>query len=79
MLATVVDTDALWQTVVYAFGGAVGVTLVFSIAIRGAARFGDYSRDGRSLPARLSGAVAIAGVLASAAAIVVGVIVMASK
>jgi hypothetical protein len=79
MLATVVDTEALWQTIVYALVAAVGVTLIFSIAIRGVARFGDYSRDGRSLPATLSGAVAIVGFVATAAAIVVGVIVMSSK
>jgi hypothetical protein len=79
MLATVVDTEALWQTIVYALVAAVGVTLIFSIAIRGVARFGDYSREGRSLSATLSGAVAMLGFLATAAAIVVGVIVMSSK
>jgi hypothetical protein len=79
MLATVVDTEALWQTIVYALVAAVGVTAIFAIAIRGVARFGDYSRDGRVLPATLSGAVAILGFLATAAAIVVGVIVMSSK
>jgi hypothetical protein len=79
VLATVVDIDALWQTIVYALGAAVGVTLVFAIAIRGAARYVDYSRDGRMLAARLSGALAIAGLLATIAAIVVGVIVMSSK
>jgi hypothetical protein len=72
-------TEALWQTIVYALIAAVGVTMIFSIAIRGAARFGDYSRDGRSLQASLSGILAILGLLATAAAIVVGVIVMSSK
>jgi hypothetical protein len=79
LLATVVDTEALWQTIVYALVAAVGVTAIFAIAIRGAARFGEYSRDGRTLAATVSGAVAILGLLATAAAIVVGVIVMSSK
>jgi hypothetical protein len=79
MLATIVDTEALWQTIVYALVAAVGVTLIFSIAIRGAARFGDYTRDGRTLAATVSGAVTILGLLATAAAIVVGVIVMSTK
>jgi hypothetical protein len=79
VLATVVDTDALWQTIVSALIAAVGVTLIFSIAIRGAARYADYSREGRALAATFSGAVAILGLLATAATIVIGVIVMASK
>jgi hypothetical protein len=79
MLGTIVDTDALWQTVVYALVAVVGVTAIFAIAVRGAARFDDYSRTGRTLPAVLSGTVAILGLVATAAAIVVGVIVMSSK
>jgi hypothetical protein len=79
MPATIVDGDALWQTGVYALVAAVGVTAIFAIAVRGAARFDDYSRSGRTLPAALSGAVAILGLVATAAAIVVGVIVMSSK
>ena len=79
MLATVVDTDALWQTIVYALIAAVGVTVTFSIAIHGAARYVDHSRDGRALAARFSVAVAILGLLATAAAIAIGVIVMTSK
>ena len=79
MLATVVDADALWQTIAYAFVAGVGVTFVFSVAILGAAKFGDFNRDGRMLAATLSGALAILGLLATAAAIVVAVIVMTTK
>jgi ABC-type Fe3+ transport system permease subunit len=79
VLGTIVDTDALWQTVVYALVGAVGITLVFAIAVRGAARADDYSRRGQTLPAVLSGTLAIVGLVAAAAAIAVGVIVMSSK
>jgi hypothetical protein len=79
MLATIVDTDALWQTVVYALVASVGVTAAFAIAVRGAARFDDHSRSGRTLPAALSGTVAILGLAATVSAIVVGVIVMSSK
>ena len=38
MIATIVDTSALWQTVVAAFLAGVGTTLVFSLAILGMAR-----------------------------------------
>ncbi len=79
MLATVVDTSALWQTIVGAFVAGVGTTLVFSLAILGAARFADASRDGRGLQAAVFGALAVLGLLATAAAIVFGIIVMTSK
>jgi hypothetical protein len=79
MLATLVDTHALWQTIVAAFVAGVGVTLVFSLAILGAARFADASRDGRGGAATLFGALALLALTATAAAIVIGVIVMTSK
>ena len=79
LLATIVDTNALWQTIVYALAASVGGTLVFSLGIHGATKFGDHSRDGRVLTATLFGALAVLGLLATAAAIVIGVIVMTSK
>ena len=47
MLATLVDTGALLKTVAAAFVAGVGVTLIFSLAILGAARFAELSRDER--------------------------------
>jgi hypothetical protein len=79
MLATVVDTKALWQTIVAAIVAGVGVTLIFSLAIFGAARFAEHSRSGHAVAAALSGALAILCVLATVAAIAIGVIVMTSK
>jgi hypothetical protein len=79
MLATVVDTDALWQTIVAALLAGVGTTIVFSIAILGVARFSDATRDGRGGQAAVYGALAIAGLLATVASIVFGVIVMTTK
>ena len=48
MLATIVDTSALWQTIVAAFVAGVGTTLVFSLAILGVARLAEANRQGRS-------------------------------
>ena len=79
MLATLVDTKALWETVVAAFVAGVGTTVVFSFAILGIARLAEASRQGRSVEAALFGALAILGMLATAAAIVFGVIVMTTK
>jgi hypothetical protein len=79
VIATIVDTTALWQTVVAAFVAGVGTTIVFSLAILGATRFGEANRDGRALHATLFGALTVIGLLATVAAIVVGVVVMTSK
>ena len=78
-LATVVDTKALWQTVAAAFVAGVGTTIVFSLAILGAARFSEASREGKGGHAIAFGALAILGLLATIAAVVVGVIVMTTK
>ncbi len=79
MIATIVDTEALWQTVVAAFAAGVGTTVVFSLAILGATRFSEASRDGHRAQATLFGALTVLGLLATVAAIVVGVIVMTTK
>jgi len=79
MLATVVDAGALLKTVAAAFVAGVGVTLVFSLAILGAARFADLSRDGRRVAAASFGALAIVALAAAAAAVTIGIIVMSRK
>lgn len=78
-LGTVVDTEALWRTVVAAFVAGVGTTLVFSVAILGAARFSEATRDGRTVEAAIFATLGIVGALATVAAVVVGVVVMTAK
>lgn len=79
MIATIVDTTALWQTVVAAFIAGVGTTIVFSIAILGATKFADANREGQAVQATLYGLLGVIGVLATAAAAIAAVIVMTSK
>jgi len=79
VIATIVDTTALWQTIVAAFVAGVGTTLVFSLAILGVARFAEASREGRPLESALFAGLALLGLLATAAAVVFGVIVMTTK
>jgi hypothetical protein len=79
VIGTIVDTTALWETVVAAFAAGVGTTVVFSLAILGAARFAEANREGRALHATLFGVLTVFGLLATVAAIVVGVVVMTSK
>lgn len=79
MISAAIDTKALWETVVAAFVAGVGTTIVFSLAILGASRFTEASRAGNRAHAGLFGTLAVVGLLATAAAVVFGVIVMTSK
>jgi hypothetical protein len=76
LIATVVDTEALWQSVVAAVVAGITVTVAFSLAILGIARFVEASRDGRSAAAIAFGVLTAAGLLATAGAITAGLIVM---
>ena len=79
MIASIVDTKELLETVVYAAIAGIGITLIFSLGIYGSTRFADYSRDGRRLEAGLSGLLAILATLATIAILIVGIIVMTQK
>jgi hypothetical protein len=79
VIATILDTEALWQTVAAAFVAGVGTTIVFSLAILGAARLSEASREGHRLRAVMFGTLMVGGLLATAAAAVIGVIVMTTK
>ena len=79
MLATVVDTGSLLKTVAAAFVAGVGVTLIYSLAILGAARSAELSRDGRPLAAASFGALAVVALAAATAAVTIGIIVMTEK
>ncbi len=79
MLAVVVETKELAETVVASIVGGVGVTVVFSIAIWGVARFVDFSRNDRPLAAGGAAAVTVLALLSTAASVVLGIIVMTSK
>jgi hypothetical protein len=79
MLATIVDTQALLETVVASAVAGVGVTLIFSVAILGASRFAESSRNGRPVTAVAFGVLALVALLVAAVAVTVGIIVMTHK
>jgi hypothetical protein len=78
-MAAIVDTTALWKTVVASLIAGVGVTLIFSVAILGIARFVDLNRDGRAVAATAFGTLAILALVACVGGIVLGVVVMTQK
>lgn len=79
MLAIVVEGKELLETLVASVVAGVGVTFVFSIAIWGAARFADLSRDERPLAAGAAAALAALALVATAVAVVIGIIAMTEK
>lgn len=76
LLASIVDWDALGQTVLAAVLSGVGVAFTFSLGILGAARLTDSSRELGLLGQIAFGLLALLGMVATVAAIVFGVIVM---
>jgi hypothetical protein len=78
-MAVVVETKELVQTVIASLVGGVGVTVVFSIAIWGAARFADLSRGERPVAAAGAAALTVLALAATAASVVLGIVVMTSK
>jgi hypothetical protein len=79
MIATIVEGKALLETVIASVVAGIGVTVVFSIAIWGVARFVDLSRDERPVVAAAAAAVAALALTATAAVLVVGILAMTSK
>ncbi|MGH2953088.1 MAG: hypothetical protein ACRDK9_03570 [Solirubrobacterales bacterium] len=78
-LGAVVDTGDLGQTVAAAFVAGIGVTLMFSLGILGAARFAEANRDGRQLPAVLFAAIGLLGFLGTLGAVALGLVLLATS
>jgi hypothetical protein len=79
VIATVVDTKELAETVVAAAVAGVGITGLFSLVIFGVARSADMRRDDRPVLAAAYGGLATVSALATTAGIVLGMVVMLSK
>lgn len=79
MMLAAIDTTALWETVVASLVAGVGTTTIFSVAILGFVRASDATRSGRTVEAALFSVLALVGVIATAAAVVLAVVVMTTK
>ena len=76
LTASIVDTEALWQTAVAAIGGGLGIVLFFSVAIWGLTTASDLRAVGRSSAASAALVLGVFGLLASVALVGAGVAVM---
>jgi hypothetical protein len=79
MIATIIETKALLETVAASLVAGVGVTAAFSIAIFGITRSADMVRDERPLLATAAGGLALLAGLVVTGAIVFGIVVMTQK
>jgi hypothetical protein len=79
MLATIVETQDLLDTVIASVVAGVGITAAFAILIFGATRSADMMRDERPLLATAAGGLAVIALLVVTASIVLGIVVMTSK
>lgn len=78
-MAVVVETKELLETVVASLIAGVGMTVVFSVAIWGVARFADHSRNDRPLAAGAAATLAGLALAVTLAGVVFGIVVMTSK
>lgn len=78
-MAVVVETRELLETVIASVVAGVGVTVVFSIAIWGVARFADLSRSERPLAAGAAATLAGLALAVTLASVAFGIVVMTGK
>lgn len=79
MIATIVHTDELLQTIAAAAVTGIGVTFAFSVGIWGTGQFAELSRRGRSVTAAAAAVVAALAFAAVAGAVITGIVVMTNK
>jgi predicted RecB family nuclease len=79
MIATIVETKDLLETVAVSLVAGIGVTAAFSIVIFGITRSADAARNERPALATAAGALAALAGLVVVAAIVFGIVVMTQK
>ncbi len=78
-MGVVIETKELLQTVAASLIGGVGVTVVFSVAIWGVARFADLSRSDRPLAAGAAATLAGLALAVTLTAVAFGIVVMTSS
>ena len=79
LMAVIIEVKDLVDTVVASLIAGVGVTMVFAVAIWGAARFADLSRSERPVAAGGAAVLAAVALIVTLAAITLGIVVMTKK
>ncbi len=79
MIATIVHTDELLQTIAASVIAGIGVTFLFSLGIWGAGQFTELSRNERPAAATAAALVGAVALVCVAGAVATGIIVMTHK
>jgi hypothetical protein len=79
VIAAIVDTKTLGKVVVYSLVTGVGITTVFAVGVASVSGMVDALRRRRSVLGATYAAIALVCALATVGAIVLGLVVMASK
>lgn len=79
MIATIVHTGELLQTIAASVIAGIGVTFLFSVGIWGAGQFTELSREKRPAAATAAATVGVAAMLGVAGAVIFGIVVMTHK
>jgi hypothetical protein len=79
MIATIVHTEELLQTIAASVVAGVGVTFAYSVTIWGVGQFAELSREERPLAAAAAALVAGFSLACVAAALIAAILVMTHK
>ena len=79
VIATIVHTDELLQTIAASLIAGIGVTFLFSVGIWGAGQFTELGRNERPVAATAAAVVGVLALLCVAGAVITGIIVMTHK
>lgn len=78
-LASIVDWEALAETVAASVVAGLGIVVVFSIAIYGAARFAEGRRVGAGVETGAAAVLTVVALIACVAAVAAGILVMVTR
>jgi hypothetical protein len=79
VIATIVHTDELLQTIAASVIAGIGVTFLFSVGIWGAGQFTELSRSERPVAATAAAIVGAVALLCVAGSVITGIVVMTHK
>jgi hypothetical protein len=79
VIATIVHTGELLQTVAASVIAGIGVTFLFSVGIWGAGQFTELSRNERPAAATAAAIVGTVALLCVAGSVITGIVVMTHK
>jgi len=77
--ASIVDWDALLETVAVSVAAGLGIVVVFSIAIYGAARFAEGRRVGAPMETALAAVLTVVALITCVGAVAAGIVVMVTR